>query len=184
MRKLLSVACTCICFFSASIAMGESETDAAKMPQKIEFRDGANAEESRAISEALVEEVTSTFKYWFTKSHFPYGPSSPSFCDSDPCVQHILFGIGLKVASLDLNGDQIDELIVTLEHTVSCGSGGCANHVLQKSPDRWEKIGEIRTGQELVASSAYSGGFRTIQFQSKYSDKIVKCVYEEDGYSC
>ena len=49
MRELLSVVCTCICFFSASIAMGESETDADKMPQKIEFRDGANAEESRAI---------------------------------------------------------------------------------------------------------------------------------------
>ena len=96
MRKLLSVACTCICFFSASIAMGEGETDAAKMPQKIEFRDGANAEESRAISEALVEEVTSTFKYWFTESHFPYGPSSPSFCDSDPCVQHIFLALVSK----------------------------------------------------------------------------------------
>ena len=184
MRKLLSVACTCICFFSASIAMGESETDAAKMPQKIEFRDGANAEESRAISEALVEEVTSTFKYWFTESHFPYGPSSPSFCDSDPCLQHIVFGIGLKVAALDLNGDQIDELIVTLEHTGICGMGGCKNYVLQISPDGWKKIGSIFTDQELVASSAYSRGFRTIQFQSKYSDKIVKCAYEEDGYSC
>ena len=181
MRKLLSVACTCICFFSASIAMGESETDAAKMPQKIEFRDGANAEESRAISEALVEEVSSTFKYWFTESHFPYGPS---FCDSDPCLQHIVFGIGLKVASLDLNGDQIDELIVTLEHTGVCGMGGCKNYVLRLSPDGWKKIGSIFTDQELVASSADSRGFRTIQFQSKYSDKIVNCAYEEDGYSC
>ena len=53
MRKLLFVTCTCIFVFSASIAMGESETDAAKMPQKIEFRDGATAEESRAISEAV-----------------------------------------------------------------------------------------------------------------------------------
>ena len=74
MKTLLSVTCACLFIFSASIAMGEDETDAAKMPQKIEFRDGANAEESRAISEALVEEVTSTFKYWFTESHFPYGP--------------------------------------------------------------------------------------------------------------
>jgi len=95
-----------------------------------------------------------------------------------------LFGIGLKVASLDLNGDQIDELIVTLEHTGICGMGGCKNYVLQTSPYGWKKIGSIFTDQELVASSAYSRGFRTIQFQSKYSDKIVKCAYEEDGYSC
>ena len=181
MRKLLFVTCTCIFVFSASIAMGEGETDAAKMPQIIEFRDGANAEESRAISEALVEEVTSTFKYWFTESHFPFGPS---FCDTDPCLQHIVFGIGLTGASLDLNGDQVDELIVTLEHTGICGMGGCNNYVLQVSPDGWKKIGSVFTDQELVASSAYSRGFRTIQFQSKYSDKIVKCVYEEDGYFC
>ena len=103
MREFLFVAFACISVLLVSNAMGEGNTDVAKMPQKIEFRDGANAEESRAISEALVEEVTSTFKYWFTESHFPYGPPSPSFCDSDPCLQHIVFGIGLKVASLDLN---------------------------------------------------------------------------------
>ena len=96
MRKFLFVACVCISVLSVSNATGEGNTDVAKMPQTIEFRDGADAEESRALSEALADEVTGTFKYWFTKSHFPYGPSSPSFCDSDPCVQHIFLALVSK----------------------------------------------------------------------------------------
>ena len=66
MRKLLFVTFTFISALSASIAMGEGETDAAKMPQKIEFRDGANAEELTAISTALVETAVSTFYFCYS----------------------------------------------------------------------------------------------------------------------
>ena len=66
MKKLLSVTCTCLFILSAGIAMGEGETDAAKMPQKIEFRDGANAEELTAISTALVETAVSTFYFCYS----------------------------------------------------------------------------------------------------------------------
>jgi hypothetical protein len=42
--------------------------------QKIEFRDGVDAEESKAISESLTKHITESFKLFFTESHFPYGP--------------------------------------------------------------------------------------------------------------
>lgn len=76
------------------------------------------------------------------------------FATAIPVCNILCLALVLKVASLDLNGDQMDELIVTLEHTGTCGMGGCKNYTLQISPDSWKKIGSVFTDQERVASSA------------------------------
>ena len=67
------------------------------------------------------------------------------------------------MASVDLNGDGKDEVIVEVIGGGLCGSGGCYSHILQKSEeDGWQQIGSIFGGYDFTLPSIPENGFLPI----------------------
>jgi len=74
MRNVTATICLTLAVLLGSVGMSWSADKKDIQFQKIEFRDGLDAKESKAISESLTEHITESFKLFFTESHFPYGP--------------------------------------------------------------------------------------------------------------
>ena len=89
---------------------------------------------------------------------------------------------GFKAASIDLDDDGKNELIVHHVHPHWCGSGGCTSYILKNYPGGWRKIGRIFPGGVLEASSSYHNGFKTIKYYGR--SKTYLCVFKGGDYVC
>jgi len=155
---------------------------AAQELQSIELKDGANAYESKAIASAMSERILDTFKYYVEESHFVYGPSCAD--KTVECRDNLDFSINFRVASVDLNSDDIDEVIVYYEAPNFCGSGGCTSYILAPTnmDDSWVILGKFFPGYEPSISSTTANGHNDIHY--KGDNGIYICRYNGSSYSC
>jgi hypothetical protein len=185
MRNLTATVCLTIAVLLGSVGVSWGSDEKDIQFQKIEFKDGVDAVGSKAISESLGEHVTASFKLFFTESHFPYGPHC-SNKNSRSCRQNLRYELQFNAASIDLDGDGVNEFIVGLNGPNECGSGGCTSYILKNYPEGWRKIGWIFPGGKLEASRSYTNGFRTIKYYGKWGKKSYPCVYtpKKEEYVC
>jgi hypothetical protein len=162
---------------SAGTSWGSDDTSF----QEIKFQDGADAYESRAISESLTEHIIGSFELFFTDSHFPYGP----YCEDKKkgsCRQNLEYKLEFKTASIDLDGDRVNEVIVKIIGPNECGSLGCTSYILKNYSEGWKTIGMIFPEGVWEASSFYKNGMRTIKLHGR--SKTLLCVFEREEYEC
>ena len=62
------------------------------------------------------------------ESHFINGPSC--YDKTVECRGNLTFNIDFKAASVDLESDEIDNVIVYDDALGLCGSGGCTSYIL------------------------------------------------------
>lgn len=154
----------------------------AQQLKRVELKDGVNAYESRAIASAMAGLITSTLKNYIENSHFVYGP----ICETGTveCRGNLNFNVSFRAASLDLNLDEIDEVIVYYEAPGFCGSGGCTSYILGQTTDdnSWKVLGQFFPGLEPSISTLKSEGFLNIYYEVK--NEIYKCFYRSGSYIC
>ena len=155
---------------------------AAQELQSIELKDGANAYESKAIASAMSERILDTFKYYFEESHFIHGPRCAD--KTVECRDNLDFSINFRAASVDLNSDDIDEVIVYYEAPNFCGSGGCTSYILAPTnmDDSWVILGEFFPGYDPSISSMTTNGHNDIHY--KGNNGSYTCRYNGRNYSC
>jgi len=155
---------------------------AAQELQSIELKDGANAYESKAIASAMSERILDTFKYYFEESHFIHGPRCAD--KTVECRDNLDFSINFRAASVDLNSDDIDEVIVYFEAPGFCGSGGCTSYILAPTnmDDSWVILGKFFPGYEPSISSTTANGHNDIHYKGDNGSYI--CQYNGRNYSC
>ena len=155
---------------------------AAQELQSIELKNGANAYESKAIASAMSERILDTFKYYFEESHFIHGPRCAD--KTVECRDNLDFSINFRAASVDLNSDDIDEVIVYFEAPGFCGSGGCTSYILAPTnmDDSWVILGKFFPGYEPSISSTTANGHNDIHYKGDNGSYI--CQYNGRNYSC
>ena len=68
----------------------------------------------------------------------------------------------------DINGDDVDELFVTIEQGSVCGQVGCETPIFEMTPDGWRELSSLmvmvsdRVGPDLVVSDEVIDGYRTL----------------------
>ena len=148
----------------------------------IVLNDGANAYETNAIASAMSERILDTFKYYFEESHFIHGPRCAD--KTVECRDNLDFSINFRAASVDLNSDDIDEVIVYYEAPNFCGSGGCTSYILAPTnmDDSWVILGKFFPGYEPSISSTTANGHNDIHYKGDNGSYI--CRYNGRNYSC
>ena len=155
---------------------------AAQELQSIELKDGANAYESKAIASAMSERILDTFKYYFEESYFIHRPRCAD--KTVECRDNLDFSINFRAASVDLNSDDIDEVIVYFEAPNFCGSGGCTSYILAPTnmDDSWVILGEFFPGYDPSISTLTTNGHNNIHYKGDNGSYI--CRYNGQSYSC
>ena len=150
--------------------------------QSIELKDGANAYETNAIASAMSERILDTFKYYFEESHFIHGPRCAD--KTVECRDNLDFSINFRAASVDLNSDDIDEVIVYYEAPNFCGSGGCTSYILapRNMDDSWVILGKFFPGYSPSISSMTTNGHNNVHYKGDNGSYI--CRYNGSSYSC
>ena len=121
MGKLLKI---CLLFLTLSLnALSASEKDYGNLTEII-LENGLNNKQSREVAKGLADDLEYIFKSWLTKSHFIFYPRCSSD-DNEDCRQNLNFKINFSSASIDLDNDEIDDLLVRVEHENVCGAGDC-----------------------------------------------------------
>ena len=64
------------------------------------------------------------FNGWLTDTHFIYYPRCSNDENKD-CRQNLNFKVNFSAASVDLDNDNINDLLVRVEHENVCGAGQC-----------------------------------------------------------
>jgi hypothetical protein len=148
----------------------------------LQFQEGANAYEVKAISSGLTDLIKNTFEHWFSESHFIYPPSCSS--DVSDCRKNLDFEIDFETASFDLNNDGKLEVIVYYKAPAYCGSGGCWSYILEEEPGSFRIIGEIFPGGIIDISSFKSDGYQNLQYYGE--DSSYSCKFQKDSnkYQC
>jgi len=155
---------------------------ATKELKPIALKDGANIYESKAIASAISERILDTFKYYVEESHFIHGPRCAD--KTVECRGNLDFHINFRAASVDLNSDGIDEVIVYYEAPGFCGSGGCTSYILAPTnmDDSWVILGKFFPGYEPSISSTTANGHNDIHYKGDNGSYI--CRYNGSSYSC
>ena len=148
----------------------------------IELKDGVNVYETKAIASAMSERILDTFKYYVEESHFIHGPRCAD--KTVECRGNLDFNINFRAASVDLNSDGIDEVIVYYEAPGFCGSGGCTSYILAPTnmDDSWVILGKFFPGYDPSISSLTTNGHNDIHYAGKNDSSI--CRYNGESYSC
>ena len=148
----------------------------------IVLKDGANAYETEAINSAMSELISDAFKYYFEESHFINGPSCAD--KTVECRGNLTFNINFKAASVDLDSDDIDEVIVYYNAPGYCGSGGCTSYILAQRymDNNWVILGKFSPGSRPSISSLMTNGHYNIHYTGK--SESYKCQYDGEIYSC
>ena len=148
----------------------------------LQFQEGANAYEVKAISSGLSDLIKGTFEHWFSESHFIYPPRCSS--DVSDCRKNLDFKITFETASFDLNNDGKMEVIVYYNAPAYCGSGGCPSYILEEELSGFRIIGEVFPGGRIEASNLISNGYRNLQYYGE--DGSYSCTFQKDKkrYKC
>ena len=185
MRNLTATICLTVAVLLGSAGVSWSAEKNDVEFQTIEFQDGVDAAESKAISESLGEFITANFNSYLTDSNFPHGSHCLNKTENDgPCRQNLKYELKFKTASIDLDGDGSNELFVELVGLYECGSGGCTSYILKNYPGGWRVIGSIfGAGVSIKVSRAFKNGFRTIKWSGK-SGAVYRCEFKGGQYTC
>lgn len=171
----------------AGACISPAELAKTKAVKELFFKEGANKYESEAIAFALGDMLTEGFKTYLQESHFVFGMYSDLMdcrvLKQGKCRQHLSYRVKFVTASIDLNGDNRDEVIVEVIAPNMCGSGGCTYYILQIIKDKWKNIGEIFGGFKMKISNNRKNGFSVINYIGKLSGPH-ECVYAKGRYSC
>lgn len=156
-----------------------ANTTASAEPLKL--NDGANSYESKAISFALADMIASDLKHYLGESHFVHGPKCAN--KQPDCRQNLSFELDFQVASVDLDYNGDNEVIVNYIGPNVCGSGGCTAYILLQDVGGWLVIGEFFPGERIELANTTSNGFRDIHFYGKSGSKY-QCFYDGKIYKC
>ena len=150
----------------------------AEETTEIIFMDGANKYESEAIASTLYNEISETLREYVKESHFVYGP----VCNSnEECRQNLQFNMDFETASYDLNLDGKNEVIVTVIHTLLCGSGGCTSYILEKKSKVWKVIGRFFPSHKVEISLNKNNDYFNIYYFGKSGKD--SCIYKKNNRS-
>ena len=69
--------------------------------------------------------------------------------------------------SVDLNDDGILEVLVRLDHTLACESGGCYTYILVKENGAWKNRGSLMGAGNIHLRNIYKNGSQVIYFQTR-----------------
>ena len=117
---------------------------------------GLDKQQAREVAIGLEEELTELFNYWLTESHFVYG--------TEP---HLNFNVDFSAASIDLDNDNIDDLLVRVEHSLVCGVGACDKVDILLSGDIVSvNAGFIGSKRGIYVSDRTKHGLRYIYFEA------------------
>jgi hypothetical protein len=166
-------------FLLALICSNSSTFAETKMG--LPLMEGANKYESKAIASALSDKLAADFKFYVDESHFISGPSCFGGNGSE-CRGNLNYEVKFRTASVDLNQNGIDEVIVYYDALNVCGSSGCGSFILQNKNDYWGIIGEFFPGHTVAVSHVKTNGFSDIIYQTQ--DNQWTCVHNGDYYQC
>ena len=94
------------------------------------------------------------------------------------------FNISFKAATIDLNSDKIDEVLVDYKAPNFCGSGGCNSYILGQleGGSGWEILGQFFPGHEPSISSSQYNRYSDIVYNGR--DNSYRCMFKGDRYDC
>ena len=130
-----------------------SEKDYGNLTE-ITLKKGLNEKQAREVAIGLEEELIELFKYWLTESHFIYG--------TEP---NINFNVDFSAASVDLDNDNNDDLLVRVEHSLVCGVGDCDKIDILLSGDITGIKAGILGGSKYYVSDKTKHGLRYLFFE-------------------
>ena len=134
-------------------AVSASEKDYGNLTE-ITLKKGLNEKQAREVAIGLEEELIELFKYWLTESHFING-SGPN----------IDFNVDFSAASVDLDNDNNDDLLVRVEHSLVCGVGDCDKIDILLSGDITGIKAGILGGSKYYVSDRKKHGLRYLFFE-------------------
>ena len=134
-------------------AVSASEKDYGNLTE-ITLKKGLNEKQAREVAIGLEEELIELFKYWLTESHFING-SGPN----------IDFNVDFSAASIDLDNDNNDDLLVRVEHSLVCGVGACDKIDILLSGDTTGIKAGILGGSKYYVSDNTKHGLRYLFFE-------------------
>ena len=129
--------------------------------QILELEERLDGYQRDAVIAAIPDKIISLFEMYFTESHFP------SFPIDSHIRKNLGFFIDFKGLSVDLNDDGILEVLVRLDHTLACGSGGCYTYILVKENGTWKNRGSLFGAGNIHLRNIYKNGFQVIYFQTR-----------------
>ena len=144
---------------------GNSLASQNNSAQNLKFEKGLDHYQTIAVIDALSEDIQDVFNIYLKESHFPYGTKCR---DSDvECKrQNLKFGIEFEAVSIDLNADGVDDVLVRLENSLICGSGGCLTHILVNQNGSWLNFGYIFGASNIRISNSFKNNFQIISYQT------------------
>ena len=161
MIKLLTIFALSLTF--SLNALCASEKDYGNLTEII-LENRLNNKQSREVAKGLADDLEDIFKSWLTKSHFIFYPRCSSD-DNEDCRQNLNFEINFSSASIDLDNDEYDDLLVRVEHENVCGIGDCL-------------VVDILLGGDIVGIKAGSFGPRKIYVSDKTKHGLKYIYYE------
>jgi|TARA_B110000879_G_scaffold203504_1_gene281178 hypothetical protein len=168
--------------FMIIAALTTTSPAAAETLNPLALKDGANKFESQAIALAMADLIADTLKFYVEDSHLIYGPNCAD--KTIECRGNLEFNISFKAATIDLNADKIDEVIVYYEAPNFCGSGGCSSYILGQADggSGWEILGQFFPGYEPSISSSQYNRYSDIVYNGR--DNSYRCRFNGDRYDC
>ena len=158
---------------------------------------GLDIYQTEAVVGALSEEINFIFNTYLTDSHFIYGPKYSKFGSKNPlcnnetkeCRHDLTFDLSFRASSIDLNNDGVKEVIVLIEHSLVCGSGGCYTRILIKNENQWKIATEIFGLDHLYISNEVKYGLNFLYYSNDCENKEIqtncnyKALYPLNSYS-
>ena len=121
---------------------------------EIILENGLDKKQARQVAIGLGDELTELFNDWLTESYFING-SGPN----------IDFNVDFSAASVDLDNDNNDDLLVRVEHSLVCGVGDCDKIDILLSGDITGIKAGILGGSKHYVSDKTKHGLRYLFFE-------------------
>ena len=93
-------------------AVSASEKDYGNLTE-ITLKKGLNNYQSKLVAKGLADDLKQIFNFWLTESHFIYYPQCSNE-ENNACRQNLSFNVNFSSASVDLDNDEIDDLLVRI----------------------------------------------------------------------
>ena len=149
---------------SLNIAVA-SDKDYGNLTEII-LTEGLDKNQTREVAIGLADDLKDLFHSWLTKTHFIFGPRcSSKDASSGPCRQNLEFDLGFSAASVDLDNDGIDDVLVRVEHELVCGAGDCF-------------VVDILLGGDIASVKAGRFGPRNIYVSDKTKHGLKYIYYD------
>jgi len=142
-----------------------SETYCKEEIRPITLHKGLDSYQTAAVIDSLSSIIQHTFSIYLKESHFPYGATCSN--STKNCKkQNLNFNINFEAASVDLNEDGLKDVLVRLENSLLCGSGGCHTHILVNRNGIWQAFGSVFGASNINIRDTIKNGFQVIFYEA------------------